>query len=263
MAANMSCFASRSRAVRCSKSCSDISTARSTRSPKGFGPFAILADPERQLALSYAPPARREALGVLWALDERMGAIVAAAGEPAIGAMRLVWWRDALIGLDRRDAPVPAEPLLAATAERLLPAGLSGEAIAAIEEGWSALLDAEEPGEAEIAAHAAHRGAPLFALAAALLGASLPEDVARAGEGWALADLGHRLRGGDARRFARARARSLLAQVDPGRWPAALRPLGLLTVLARADAAMPADRLRRQGSPKRMFRALAYRLTGR
>jgi phytoene synthase len=214
------------------------------------------------LALSYAPPARREALALLWGIDERLGAIVAAAREPAIGAMRLLWWRDALARLDARNAPVPAEPLIAAAAERLLPAGLSGEAIAAIEEGWSALLDDEQPGEADIIAHAERRGAPLFALAASLLEAS-PGDIRLAGEGWALADLGHRLSSADARGLARARAAEKLAAVDIGAWPASLRPLGLLVVLARRDAAMPAGRMRRQGSPGRLLRALAYRLAGR
>lgn len=192
-----------------------------------------------------------------------MAAIVAAAREPSIGAMRLLWWRDALTGLDAPDAPVPPEPLLAAAAAELVrPARLSGEAVSAIEEGWSALLDADEPGEAEIAVHGEHRGRPLFVMAATLLGA-LPDDVGTAGEGWALADLGHHLKRTEARRIARARAAELLAGVDIRRWPASLRPLGLLVLLARPDAAMPAGRIRRQGSPKRMLRALAYRLTGR
>lgn len=222
----------------------------------------ILADPERQLALTYAPPSARNALACLWQIDERLAAIVAAAREPAIGAMRLLWWRDALVKLDDIGATVPAEPLLETAASALLPAGLTGEAIAAIEEGWAALLEAEEPGEAEIVAHGELRGARLFTLSARLLG-TVPDDVGRAGESWALADLGHRLRGSDARQFARDRAAATLAMVDIGRWPAALRPLGLLVVLARSDAAIPADRLRRQGSPKRLLRALAYRLTGR
>ena len=191
-----------------------------------------------------------------------MASIVAAAREPAIGAMRLIWWRDALAGLDTPGAPVPAEPLLSAAVEQLLPIRLSGTAIAAIEEGWSALLDGAELGESEIAAHGEHRGGQLFALAARLLGA-MPDDVARAGEGWALADLGHRLSGIEQRHFARTRAAERLRDVDIGRWPAALRPLGLLVLMARWDAAMPAGQMRRQGAPKRMFRALAYRLTGR
>ncbi|MET0376783.1 MAG: squalene/phytoene synthase family protein, partial [Rhizorhabdus sp.] len=74
----------------------------------------MLSDPERQLALTYAPPPVRAGLACLWQIDERMAAIVAAAREPAIGAMRLLWWRDALAKLDDAEAPVPAEPLLEA-----------------------------------------------------------------------------------------------------------------------------------------------------
>lgn len=199
---------------------------------------------------------------MLWRLDERLGAIVAAANEPAIGAMRLIWWRDALIALDTPGALPPAEPLLGDIAAHLLPGGLRGASIAELEDGWAALLDAETPGETEIMAHGEGRGGPLFAMSAALLGA-VPEDVGRAGEGWALADLGHRLRDPEARAFARHKAAERLAEVSIARWPVALRPLGLLAVLARGDAAMPADRQRRQGSPKRLLRALAYRLTGR
>lgn len=224
--------------------------------------FAILADPERQLALSYAPSARRRALSLLWQLDERMGLIVAATHEPTIGAMRLIWWRDALTRLDMAEAEAPAEPLLAAIAACLRPAGPSGEALAALEDGWAALLEEEEPGEVQILTHAARRGGPLFELSAGLLGVA-PADLALAGEGWALADLGHRLRYASARQFARSQAAERLRAVDIGRWPAQLRPLGLLALLARQDAALPADKFRRQGSPKRLLRALAYRLTGR
>lgn len=191
-----------------------------------------------------------------------MGAIVAAAREPAIGAIRLIWWRDALCRLDESDAPIPTEPLLDRAARDLLSTGLRGQELARIEEGWTALLEAAAPGEPEITAHAEGRGGPLFAMSAVLLGAT-PDDAVRAGEGWALADLGHRLRNVEARRFARNLAAERLVQVDISRWPAMLRPLGLLVTLARQDAAMPADRLRRQGSPGRLLRALAYRLTGR
>lgn len=191
-----------------------------------------------------------------------MGAIVVAAREPAIGAMRLLWWRDALSKLDEAGAAIPAEPLLEAAAHQLVAAGLPGEAIAGIEEGWAALLEAEDPGEAEIIAHSEQRGSRLFALSARVLG-SVPDDVRQAGKGWALADLGHRLRGPTARQFARERAAAALKQVAIARWPSALRPLGLLVVLARRDAAMSAGELRRQGSPKRLLRALAYRLAGR
>jgi len=176
--------------------------------------------------------------------------------------MRLLWWRDALIALDAPAAPIPAEPLLQDIAARLTATGLAGASIAELEEGWAALLESETPGDAEIMAHGEGRGAALFAMSAALLGA-VPEEVGRAGEGWALADVGHRLRDPAACAFARARAAERLAGVAIGRWPTALRPLGLLTIFARWDAAMPESEQRRQGAPKRLLRALAYRLTGR
>ena len=222
----------------------------------------ILADPERQLALSYAPPLKRDALALLWQLDERMAAITAAAGEPAIAAMRLIWWRDALIQLDCNDTPRPAEPLLAASATRLVAGGLPGRSLAEIEQGWAALLDHDPPGEPEIIRHAEGRGAPLFTMSASLLGGA-STDIGEAGAGWALADLGHRLRDIDSRRLARSLAARRLARVDIRCWPATLKPLGLLVLLARQDAALPAAQLRRQGAPKRLLRGLAYRLTGR
>jgi len=176
--------------------------------------------------------------------------------------MRLLWWHDALAALDDPAKPIPDEPLLAAAAELLVQRGLEGQHVAAIEEGWSILLDTPVPGEMEMATHARARGGNLFEAAARLIGAQA-DDIRCAGEAWAWADLGHRLSDLDARRTARLRAREALAKVDLRRWPAPLRPLGLLVTLARLDAAMPADQLRRQGAPKRMFRALAYRLTGR
>ncbi len=219
-------------------------------------------DPERQLALAYAPASARAALALVWQLDERMGAIVAAAREPAIGAMRLMWWRDALAALDAPGARAPAEPLLIALEKMVLPRGATGVALGAIEEGWSALLDEEEPGIEAIMLHGRARGGALFAACATLLGADA-DGVERAGEGWALADLGHRLRSAEARGFARARARALLATVPLRGWPAALRAIGLLAVLAKRDAAMPVEVTRQQGSPGRVLRAFAYGLTGR
>jgi phytoene synthase len=196
----------------------------------------------------------------MWLLDERMGAIVAAAREPAIGAMRLLWWRDALEALDRTEAP--AEPLLGALAREALARGVDGATLAGIEEGWAALLDDEEPGDEAILLHARARGGRLFTACATLLGGRV-EDIAAAGEAWALADLGHRLRAPEARAFARAQASVRLADVAITRWPVRLRPLGLLALLAGRDARMAAGTVRRQGSPGRVLRAMLYGLTGR
>lgn len=222
---------------------------------------AFIADPERRLALAYAPSDRRRDLATLWQLDERMAAIVAAAREPAIGAMRLTWWRDALIRLDQRDVPPPAEPLLRQVAALCASRDISGTDLAGVEEGWSALLDAEEPDEAMIRLHGVARGGHLFVIAGRVLGAE-NDDLATAGEAWALADLGHRLRDVGARKFARQLAADRLKHVATRRWPAALRPLGALTLLARRDAAIDASKLRRQGAPARVLRAALYGLTG-
>ena len=215
----------------------------------------VLADPERRLALAYAPAPARPAIETLWLLDERMGAIVAAAREPAIGAMRLIWWRDALIALDERAAP--AEPLLERVTATLLPTGITGAQISAIEEGWSALLDSEAPADKTMRLHAT-RGGILFALAARALNTDA-DDIAAAGEGWALDDLGHRISDTAAAAQARQMAAERLASANPHLWPRVLRPLGLLTLLATRDAATSG---RRQGSPARVLRGALYGLTG-
>jgi phytoene synthase len=217
-----------------------------------------IADPERALVLAYAPAPLRPALAALWRLDERLGGVVAAAREPMIGTIRLAWWREALEALDRE--PAPPEPLLGEIAATLLPAGISGAELAEIEAGWAALLAGDPLDEAAIEDHGRLRGRPLFALAARLLGGAPCEEVAMAGEGWALADLGCRLGDARAAALARARAASILAEVNHFRWPRSLRPLGALAVLARRDAMRG---VRRQGSPARVARALLHRLTGR
>ena len=62
--------------------------------------------------------------------------------QPALGAIRLAWWREALERLDT--SPPPPEPRLQAVATELLPRGVTGAMLAELEDGWAALLD-EEP----------------------------------------------------------------------------------------------------------------------
>ena len=219
--------------------------------------MTTLADPERALAITHAPAATHAALTALFALDEKMGGVVASTSEPMIGLMRLAWWREALEKLDSDRAP--AEPLLKDIAAHILPTGVSGAALGAIEDGWAALLDGE-PDEAAVARHGRERGRALFACAATILGAH-DDRIAAAGEGWALADLAHRHSAVAVRAMAREQGRAVLAGLPRRAWPKRARPLAMLAMLARRDVA--GDSARLQGSPQRMIRMLALRLTGR
>jgi len=224
--------------------------------PPRAGEDLELADPERALAVAYAPASKRPGLTALLALDERFGAIVSSTTEPMIGLMRLAWWREALEKLDRD--PAPAEPLLGLIADDVLPNGVTGAALAAIEDGWAALIDGEPDADA-IGRHGRERGRNLFSMAAILLGSDDPR-LATAGEVWALTDLGFRHSDAKVRETALACARKLAADLPPGRWARAARPLAALFVLARRDATAAT---RAQGRPDRMLRMLALRLTGR
>lgn len=206
-------------------------------------------NPDLALSLVYVPAARRDAVRLLWRLDERLGTIASGANPP-IAAIKLAWWREALERLDT--APPPAEPLLRDLAEGLLPLGVQGAELAMIAAGWDVLLEGDEDEPAMLARHARERGGRLFAVAARLLGGAGKMDVAAAGEAWALAAVGEPW-GHAALALARAHVNI------PGRWPRRLRALGMLAVLARDSAA---GRLGTPGSRRRIARALWHGLSG-
>jgi phytoene synthase len=213
-------------------------------------------DPDRRLALAYAPARSRAALEALWRLDVTLGAVLARGREPMVARIRLAWWREALERLDT--APPPPEPVLQALAADVLPAGISGAALAAMEEGWSVLLS-DGPLDAEaLQSYAKARGGLLFRHSARLLGAA--NDVESAGARWALVDLArHSTRPAEA-------AAALMAAAGIERapaWPRALRPLAMLSLLARRDVEGQPGPFERQGAPARMLRLLKYRLIGR
>jgi len=206
-------------------------------------------DPDRRLVLAHSPAPVRPALEALWRLDVAFGAVLATGREPMITRIRLAWWREALEKLDR-EAP-PPEPVLQALAAHVVPA-VSGAELAAMEEGWSVLLS-DDP----LAVHGAARGGLLFRYTARLLGASAP--VEPAGARWALIDLARRTADpAEARAALEAAGRIDVAAT----WPRALRPLGMLTMLAGRDSERGAGAWERQGSPARMLRLLRHRLTG-
>ncbi|HWI87317.1 MAG TPA: squalene/phytoene synthase family protein [Sphingomonas sp.] len=215
-----------------------------------------LTDPERTLAVAYAPAQARPALAALFALDERFGQIVATTTEPMIGLMRLAWWREALAQLDQD--PAPAEPLLQLLGMHVIPRGVTGATLSAIEDGWAALIDGEDAA-AVIVRHGRERGRRLFEAAAAIL-ATEDDRIADAGEVWALTDLAFHHSQARLREAALSRARDVARTVARHRWPVASRPLAALYQLAAGDALNEA---RAQGSPQRLLRMLALRITGR
>lgn len=99
--------------------------------------------------------------------------------QPALGAIRLAWWREALERLDT--AEPPAEPRLQAIVAELLPRGVTGVRLASIEDGFAALLDEDSSLE-----RVGRGGSVLFTCAAILLGADDPK-LEVAGAAYALA----------------------------------------------------------------------------
>lgn len=210
-------------------------------------------DPDRRLVLAYAPARVRPALEALWRLDVTFAAVLATGTDRMVSRIRLAWWREALERLDR--GPAPPEPVLRGVQQLVMPAGIGGAELAAMEGGWAILLDEGAP---DLDAYAGLRGGLLFTFSARLLGAADPR-LAAAGALWALADLARRSsRSDEAVRALEAAA----ARQEQGKWPRTLRPLAMLTALAERDVLRGADSLEKQGAPARMLRLLGLRLTG-
>jgi len=158
------------------------------------------------------PASRRDAFEALFAIDAAMGDVVARSTEPALGRIKLAWWREQLQALD--EAPPPAEPRLRAAAAQLLPLGVSGSALAEIETGWATLLDPEVD-----SALVAGRGYALFRIGGQLLGSD-DDKLGEAGALYALASVGRR---GVPELFDPARER--LGRVRGHRFPHPVRAL--------------------------------------
>lgn len=219
---------------------------------------ARIADPERRLALAYAPRDRRGDLALLWALDERLGAIVAATREETLGRIRLAWWREALEALPK-GAPA-GEPLLEGLFSLLETHGLSPTRLACLPDGWAALLGAMPLEQDALKDHARERGAALFELSAAILNCA-GAGIEHAGAAWALIDLAARVRDHATREAARTLAGDELRTGGRSRWARPLRPLAVLAALARHDHRHGFPR--RQGAPRRLAIALRAGMIGR
>ncbi len=213
----------------------------------------LRADPgqplrDRDLIRLYWPVELRPAFDALFAIDDAMADVVARSTQPALGAIKLAWWRERLEELDA--GVVPAEPRLQAATAELLPRGLGGADLASLEDGWVTLLEAEPDAE-----RLAQRGERLFALAARLLG-ELDPLLPVAGRLYA---------------YESAARRGLVGLHFPSedmhqfaghRFPRGLRPLTALARLAARDARQAPER-EEEATPARAAALLSHRLTGR
>lgn len=216
----------------------------------------LVADPERDLILTYASASARAGLAALFALDDALAKLLRTTREPALGQMRLAWWRESLEKLDR--APAPAEPVLRALEAEVLRHGVTGASLVPIVHGWEVLIEEEVLDAGAMRRFGEGRG-QLFAAAGVLLG-SRGDPLDAAGQGWALADLAGNLQAEAERTIARDLAHPLLDAAAKARWSRGGRALGALAHRARLDLA---DEPRAAGAPSRVGRLLWHRLTGR
>jgi phytoene synthase len=196
-------------------------------------------DADRRIALAAMPTALQPAFAALWNLDLAFADVVASSSDPALGAIRLAWWREALEALDR--SPAPAEPRLIAVAEQLLPRRTTGAELSQLEDAWLPLLDPFPWGQ-RAAEGLRARGRLLFGVGAQLLGARAAE-AAPLGALWSLVDGARHCSDDASRDFLAHQARAEIAELPSGRSPRVLRPMTVLAAVAARDAlsARPLD----------------------
>lgn len=200
---------------------------------------------DRDLVRLYWPVKLRPAFDALFAIEDALLDVAVTSTQPALGAVRMAWWRDSLERLDH--SPPPPEPRLRAFAEELLPRGVTGAALAVAAENYAALFD-ETPDIATIE----QAGAAMFHCCARLLGADDPM-LATAGGLHAL---------------GRVWRLALLAEcperrddLQTHRFAKALRPLtGLARLAARDLRRGPA--VEPEATPARAAALVAHHLTG-
>jgi len=142
-------------------------------------------DPDRFLCALFAPAPAREALFTLGAFNAALARVREAVTEPALGLLRLQWWRevveDASHGRFRRHEV--AEPLGRLIAARGLDPTLVLAVIAARE---AELAEEGIPDPAGLETYAAASAGGLMRLALAVLGAETPAAVSAARHGGAV-----------------------------------------------------------------------------
>jgi phytoene synthase len=183
----------------------------------------------------------------LFGIDDALADVVTSSTQPALGAIRLAWWREALERLDTGSPP--PEPRLQAAASQLIPKGIDGTALGALEDGWATLLD-EQPDRERIA----RRGSLLFEIAAKLLGGS-DARLAAAGRLFAIEQVVRKHLLAPDHRIEEMR------DLAGHRFQPRLRPLTALARLAARDARQSAG-IEPEATPGRAVALVSHRLFG-
>ncbi|WNO55051.1 squalene/phytoene synthase family protein [Stakelama saccharophila] len=222
----------------------------------------LIENPEFALALSYVPPAAQSGVAALFALDGKLAEVVRTTTEPALGQMRLLWWRDTV--LDLKSGRVAAVPAVENIHRYALPQGadVQTDLVAGIADGWSVLIEEETLGRDALMRFARLRGGNLFGSAAALCSVEDDGRLRKCGQGWALVDLARHSRSSALADACLEIARPLLRYGLRGRLPRAARGLGALAHLAERDSRRPPSDPVQVGAPGRVGRMLWHRLTG-
>ena len=180
---------------------------------------------EHRLALAYCPARARAATLALFALDQRLAALVGAAREPVLGQIKLAWWREQL-------GKAPAERATGAPLLALISSwGEYGGALVALVDGWEQALDQSDSLAEVIAAIAQGRAEAAAVLADVLGQPGSAEAAGCAAQGWTVAEFA----GSSAQVGDMAAWSQLLEAQDwsPLSLPRELRALAVLYGLAR------------------------------
>ena len=174
-----------------------------------------------------------------------MADVVAQSTQPALGAIKLAWWRERLEELDK--GRVPAEPRLQAATAHLLPRGVSGADLSKIEGGWAILLN-----EVPDLFLAEDRGEALFRIGGRLLG----DDHAL------VIPAGRMVAGVDFARRGYREIEPCRIAMGGARFPKSLRPLTAFAALAARDIRRGGPPFEAEATPGRAAALLGHRLFG-
>lgn len=183
-----------------------------------------IGDAER-LAVEYCAKELRPALIAFFAFDARLGQIASKTTEPALGQMKLAWWRDMLSQPidDQPKGDVVLEALSLHWAER------KASLIEAVD-AWEVLIASEKLSAHDIELFAKGRVEPIVRIDQQIAD-KINKNVQPMAELWALADIAHRVSDEDERATILRIASERLQHTGP--IAKSLRGIAVLHALAR------------------------------